>query len=276
MSILQDKIIIGYLLSMILISTVSAHSGALDANGCHTEKKTGEYHCHNKNIIPQPPQKNLMRLDYEGFTVWVDCARRGGVKFQYNAQRDMGDFPRKNDFYLDSKVPANCQQTSTKPYGRQYDRGHLVPANHLDNTETAIRATNHMTNILPQAASMNRGAWLQTEEIIECYRDIDELLVIGGVIWGNDKSDDYFIQSHGVATPDAFWKVIIRGTRQDERALAWIIPNQPEATRQKLDNYLVTVEEIERVTGEKIPVASYAKKTKPSASWLIPYGCNKD
>jgi endonuclease G len=51
-----------------------------------------------------------------------------------------------------------------------------------------------MTNILPQAANMNRGAWLQTEEIVECYRDIDELLIIGGVIWGNNPKDDYFVE----------------------------------------------------------------------------------
>lgn len=63
-----------------------------------------------------------------------------------------------------------------------------------------------MTNILPQVAQMNRGAWLLTEEIVE-FRDIDELLVIGGVIWGNNPADDYFILSHGVKTPDAFWKV---------------------------------------------------------------------
>ncbi|MDD2863959.1 MAG: DNA/RNA non-specific endonuclease, partial [Methylococcales bacterium] len=92
------------------------------------------------------------------------------------------------------------------------DREHLVPANHLDYSANAIKATNNMTNILPQAANMNRGAWLQTEKIIECYRDIDELLVICGVIWGNNPADDYFVQSHGVKTPDAFWKVVMRGT----------------------------------------------------------------
>jgi endonuclease G len=132
-----------------------------------------------------------------------------------------------------------------------------------------------MTNILPQAANMNRGAWLLTEEIIECYRDIGELLVIGGVIWGNNASDDYFVQSHGVKTPDAYWKVIVRGKGQDERAIAWIVPNLNDATRANLDNYLVTVEEIERFTGEKIPVADYAKYDKPGTSWLIPKGCNK-
>ena len=156
-----------------------------------------------------------------------------------------------------------------------YDRGHLVPANHLDTSDEAIKATNTMTNILPQAANMNRGAWLQSEEIIECYRDIDELLVIGGVIWGNNPADDYFINSHGVKTPDAFWKVVIRGTGQDERAIDWIVANSQDATYDRLDHYLVTVDELEHITGEKIPVADYAKHDKPNQSWVIPVGCNK-
>jgi endonuclease G, mitochondrial len=101
------------------------------------------------------------------------------------------------------------------------------------------------------------------------------LLVIGGVIWGDNPNDDYFVASHGVKTPDAFWKVVVRGTGQSKKAIAWIVPNTAEATRKNLDKYLVTVDEIERMTGEKIPVADYAKHDKPSESWLIPHGCNK-
>jgi len=79
---------------------------------------------------------------------------------------------------------------------------------------------------------MNRGAWLLTEEIIECYRDIDELLVIGGVIWGSNPDDDYFVQSHGVKTPDAFWKVVVRGSGKDERTIAWIVPTRRTRPRK--------------------------------------------
>jgi endonuclease G len=43
----------------------------------------------------------------------------------------------------------------------------------------------------------------------------DELLVLGSVIWRQNPVDDYFLKSHGIATPDAFWKVVIRGTGQD-------------------------------------------------------------
>jgi hypothetical protein len=29
-------------------ATALAHGGGLDANGCHTNRKTGEYHCHRR------------------------------------------------------------------------------------------------------------------------------------------------------------------------------------------------------------------------------------
>lgn len=42
----------------------SAHGGGLDQNGCHTNRKTGEYHCHRAGIQPPSgtraaPQRNL-------------------------------------------------------------------------------------------------------------------------------------------------------------------------------------------------------------------------
>jgi len=290
-------------IGIILSNCSVAHPGRLNAEGCHNNRKTGEYHCHRsaeqkdaaKQAISldqrsvaeqkvalldagaekQTRQENIIQLDYEGFTVWVDCSRRGPTKFRYNAQHDGGNAKRSDKFMQDPKVPSECQQTSAKTYGHGYDRGHQVPANHLDASQTAIKQTNFMTNILPQTSQMNRGAWLATEEIVECYRDIDELLVLGGTIWGNNPSDDYFLKSHGVATPDAFWKVIVRGTGQDERAIGWIISNTAEATRNNLDHYLVTIDEIERLTGEKVPVADYAKHEKPNQSWMIPSGCNK-
>jgi endonuclease G, mitochondrial len=45
-----------------------------------------------------------------------------------------------------------------------------------------------MTNILPQTATLNRSAWLRTEEIMECYRDQTELLVPSEAIWEQPSS----------------------------------------------------------------------------------------
>lgn len=97
---------------------------------------------------------------YEGLTVWIDCARRGAVRFACTAARNSGSLPRKHSFSLDPGFPVECQQTSGKTYrtdGPRYDCGHLVPANHLDHLEKGIKQSNCMTSILPQAANMNRG-----------------------------------------------------------------------------------------------------------------------
>jgi hypothetical protein len=39
---------------MIASITAHAHSGGLDARGCHANRKTGDYHCH-RSAAPAPP-----------------------------------------------------------------------------------------------------------------------------------------------------------------------------------------------------------------------------
>ena len=219
---------------------------------------------------------NVLEIKYDGFTVWLDCDNRGATQFYYNAAADSGSHKRNPRFFIDPDIPKHCQQTATSSYKRpkgetQYDRGHLVPANHFDGSKQSINQTNFMLNILPQAANMNRGAWLQTEEIVECYRDFEPLDIWGGVIWGDNDEDDHFIKSHGVKTPDAFWKVIVRG----DRGIAWIIPNTPDAKRRKLDKYLVSIEGIEALTGLNFDIPADQKSKPHSSSWSIPKGCDK-
>ena len=57
-----------------------------------------------------------------------------------------------------------------------------MPANHMDDDRTRIRQTNFITNILPQVSQMNRCVWLQTEEIVECYRDIWGVMEVMGQV----------------------------------------------------------------------------------------------
>jgi endonuclease G, mitochondrial len=69
-----------------------------------------------------------------------------------------------------------------------------------------MHQTFYMTNILPQRHTMNAGAWRHTEEIIECYRSVEPLMVYGGPIW-NERAEH--IDSHDVDIPEKFWKVVI-------------------------------------------------------------------
>lgn len=215
----------------------------------------------------------IIQRDFEGFSVWIDCERDGAIRFEYTAVADTGSLKRMQSFTIDAELPPGCGQTSSKTYRgapSEYDRGHLVPANHLDHLKDGIRQSNIMTNILPQARNMNRGAWLKTEEIIECHRDLKDLRVIGGVIWGFNPHDDFFLGTHSVATPDYFWKVVI----SDEDAIAWIVPNSQEAKRGMLDRYLVSIEELEEVTNENFGLPENLRKKRHARSWPVPRGCD--
>ena len=140
----------------------------------------------------------------------------------------------------------------------------------MDSSTVSIKESNYMTNILPQAASMNRGAWLLTEEIVECYRDVESLYVTGGALYLD--SMPHTFESHGLEViPSHYWKLIQR----EDRVIAWVIPNTNEAKRSTLDSYLVSVKELESTVGIAFDVADYLKEEKLRTSWQLPTGCDK-
>ena len=189
---------------------------------------------------------------YRGFTVWLDCTENGAVLFRYELDQDTGRVSRSGSFKVDPSVPAGCQPSSGRSYRTAtvdpstgtWDRGHLVPANHMDHSKDAMKDTFFVSNILPQQSTFNQaqGAWSRTEVISECYRDISKLTIWGGVIWGTDASNDFFVNTHSLRTPDFWWKVIFR---HDTKAyVAWLFPNHSSATASNTDDFLISLNDL--------------------------------
>ncbi len=42
------------LLALMSAAPAAAHPGGLNAEGCHTNRKTGDYHCHRGSSAPKP------------------------------------------------------------------------------------------------------------------------------------------------------------------------------------------------------------------------------
>ncbi|MFC4161408.1 DNA/RNA non-specific endonuclease [Chitinimonas lacunae] len=220
---------------------------------------------------------HLVTLDYDGFSLTFDCENRTAVRFEYLADFDVGYLPRPSKFTLDPQLPAGCQQQwSTASYASVhsgYDRGHLVPANHMDHSNLLGKRANYMTNIVPQVASFNRGIWEKTEEITECYRDLNPVRVYGGLVYG-DERNDFFRHSHGVPTPEYFWKVLVTRDDADElQVIGWFIPNKERLN--PLDSYIMSVAEIEELIGDQIDIDYRLKHVKPHTSWSVPRGCDR-
>ena len=221
--------------------------------------------------------KGLIKLDYPFMSILYNCNNRGYEHFSYITQKDTGNYDRRSSFFQEERLPAKCRQFTTGTYkridksGTQYDLGHGAGANHFDFSKAAIEQTNTMANVLPHASNLNRtGLWRQTDKIIECLRNDEPLLVYGGVVWGDDKSNDHFVNSHGVITPDYLYKIIIKNNGQYN---AWLMPNDDVAKSKSGDSYLTSISHIEKLTGAVFPI-DIQKDVIPKSTWKTPKGCD--
>jgi hypothetical protein len=75
------------LLLLALPLAAGAHGGGLDKNGCHTNRRTGEYHCHRS---PAPPHSS----NVPGYHLTPsDPARRSGAYANCSEARAAGAAP---------------------------------------------------------------------------------------------------------------------------------------------------------------------------------------
>ncbi|MFC0155998.1 DNA/RNA non-specific endonuclease [Xanthomonas dyei] len=208
-------------------------------------------------------QAQVVTLNKGGYTLRYDCTNHTALRYEYVLQADTGSAARPSSFNLDTELPSGC------------DRGHLVTSNHMDYNATYIRRANLMSNIVPQVSSFNQGIWVRAENVAECYRDIASVQVYGGVIY-SDTSNDYFLSSHGIRTPDFFWKTIITANPGGgTRAISWLIPNS--ANLGSLDSYIVSIDELEDLYGAStigITAPAAVKAMLPATTWPQPSNCD--
>ena len=52
------------------------------------------------------------RVDYEGYTLWLDCEKRSAVRFEYTIGKDTGDEKRDGYRYVLDASLGDCKQLS--------------------------------------------------------------------------------------------------------------------------------------------------------------------
>ncbi len=136
-------------------------------------------------------------------------------------------------------------------FGSGYDRGHLAP-NYAIATVHGRRAQQQsflMSNISPQRPDLNRRLWQRLEEVV-----IDHFVprfgvvqVITGPIFGERFFDNVTHRVGLVEVPQAFYKIVVVPAEKP-RALAFIMPQEVRGD-EPLDDYLVSIDEVEARTG---------------------------
>ncbi len=223
-------------------------------------------------VVSATSHAEIIKREYSAYSAWIDCDSRSPVMVSTSAGVDQGNIKRRDAFDYDPALDSRCQQTSRKPYSGKfedgsYHRGHLVNANLFDGSRQLMDETFYMTNIVPQNSVSNIGAWKQTEVIQECWRGdkgvgtAGTIMMFAGPLY-SDPSNDYFLNSHGVRTPEYMWKLLI----SNQRFAAWVIPNDRTATKKNLDSFLVSINQLEQRIGFRLGLDEqmFDKNYKPA------------
>ena len=198
-----------------------------------------------EKVIASNSQPSQM-VKYEGFSLSFNKKMHvpNWVVWELTGEEVAGTYPRKDNFRGDDNVAGSAEKWDYSYSG--YDRGHMAPAGDLKWSKKAMDESFYMTNMCPQAKSLNTGAWKRLEEKCRQWATIDGAIIIvcGPVL--TDPINEYIGDSR-VAVPQRFFKVILSPYVDEPRGIGFIMPNSK--VPGGMQAAAVSIDEVERVTG---------------------------
>ena len=161
-------------------------------------------------------------------------------------ERALGGLPRKDNYRADAQLPKGKRAELADYAGSGFDRGHAAPSGNMRWHEQAMAESCYLSNIVPQNSHNNRQIWAALEAHIRDWAMVrGELVVYTGTVYDNEEAN-MTIGKSNVGVPDRLYKVVY--DVQKKEAIAFLLPNQPIDSKH-LKNYIVSVREIESITG---------------------------
>lgn len=208
----------------------------------------GGGHCFAGLPKPTSYPNPLTVLTNAGYIAAYDEKRKAPVWVCYrlfkadNRESATGPDLFATDARIASRVtPADYDQTG-------YDPGLLAPAGPLEVCygEAARREAFLMSNVIPRTPRMNRGKWedLARLERRDWVRKFGELWVVTGGVFPTQPRK----LASGVDVPECCYKIVVAEESGRPRILAFLMPQDPQDI-ESLDIFLVTVDDLEQVTG---------------------------
>ncbi len=175
---------------------------------------------------------------------------------------DLGTTDRQDDFRPDNSLPAGWYQVKPTDYTTVdgFDRGHLCPSGDRTNLKVNNSATFLMTNMIPQAPTLNRGVWQELESYCrQLVQEGNELYITaGGYGEGATGSQGYktILASGKVKPPTHCWKVIVVLPEGDndlarintQSTVIAVDMLNSQMVREGWEDYIVTISDVERAT----------------------------
>lgn len=198
------------------------------------------------NYLMQKPEYALSYHRDRGIANWsswhLDDAWASGVT-------------RVDVFRPDPAVPAAWYRVLHTDYtGSGFDRGHLTPSADRLTSRPVNQATFLMTNMIPQAPDNNQGPWADLEDFLRGLLPANELYIVAG-----GSGEKTTLADGRITVPAKTWKVALVLPKESgddvlrvnasTRTIAVILPNEQGIRSADWQTYLVTVDDVEQLTG---------------------------
>ena len=214
--------------------------------------------------------KPVQPLCQQAYLVGYDAAAKlpEFVMYELLPQNALGCVARTNAFAANQFVPNGAVPGDYA--GTGYDKGHMAPDGDLS-WDTQVEFESFlMTNMSPQAGSLNRGIWKLLETSVRGWvvqGNQSFWIVSGGVYGPGDKTI-----GKGVVVPHAFYKIVI--DNQTGQAAGWMFPHVDPYPNlgNDLTKFRLPIAQIEQQAGVKYAFPANVTELAPGKEWPVDFG----
>lgn len=154
-------------------------------------------------------------------------------------------FPRTQDFNPDPAITTGSGHYHDYQ-SSGYRRGHLVPAGDMSWNKAAMDATFLLSNIAPMREEFNDGIWNELEQDVRDWaRRYKDVIVVTGPVFQNPITS---IGQNEILVPRYFYKAVFTTEDEKPKVIGFLF-DQTNTMPGVLENYIVSIDSIEKVTG---------------------------
>jgi endonuclease G len=217
-----------------------------------------------------PQTQGIQPICRQAYLVGYDAAAKlpKYVTYELVPQNALGCVARTNAFAVDQSVSNGPRPDDYA--GTGYDKGHMSPDGDLSWDQQVEFESFLMTNMSPQAGSLNRGIWKLLETSVRGWvvqRNQSYTIYVGGIYNAQDKKI-----GNGVVVPHSFYKIVINN--QTNEVAGWEFPHVSPYPNlgNDLTKFRKPITLIEQEANVMFAFPPNAKEIQPGQEWLVDYG----
>ena len=214
--------------------------------------------------------RQLQPICRQAYLVAYDAAARlpNYVAYTLTPPNALGCVARTNAFAADQSIPNGATPDDYASTG--YDKGHMAPDGDLSWDPQVEYESFLMTNMAPQAGSLNRGIWKLLETSVRGWalQHNQAFTIIAGSVY--DATDKKI--GRGVVVPHGFYKIVINNKTHE--IAGWAFPHTAPYPNlgNDLTKYRIGIAQLEQTAGVKFSFPAGAQEVLVGKEWPVDFG----